>query len=299
MNWLNYHHLYYFWMVAKEGTVAAACERLHLAQPTVSAQIKQLEQSLATQLFERSGRRLVLTEMGQTVFRYADDIFTLGDELLSTVKNDDRPRSRLVVGVADVLSKLMTVRILSPVLAQSADIQVTCYEGKPTALLARLAVHELDVVFCDAPIPPDVNVRAYSHLLGECGVTVFAKAELARSFRRGFPASLDGAPLLMPIASTMLRRSLESWFEALDITPHIVGEFEDAALIKAFGQAGRGLFVVPSAIEKEVKRQYQVQVVGRSTEVREQFYAISVERRVRHPALKLITDAARQSLNSA
>ncbi len=297
-NWLNYHHLYYFWLVAKEGTVAAACERLHLAQPTVSAQIKQLEKSLSTQLFERSGRRLVLTEMGRTVFRYADEIFTLGEELVSTVKDDDyRPRSRLLVGVADVLSKLMTVRILGPLLTDESEIQVTCVEGKPPDLLARLAVHELDVVFSDAPIPPDVNVRAYSHLLGECGITVFGKAATARRFRKRFPASLDGAPMLLPISTTMLRRNLDRWFEDLDIAPRIVGEFEDAALIKAFGQAGRGLFVVPSTIEAEVKRQYQVQVVGRSEDVKEQFFAISIERRVRHPAIQMITQAARKVLD--
>ena len=253
---------------------------------------------MSTQLFERSGRRLVLTEMGRTVFRYAEEIFTLGEELVSTVKNDDhRPRSRLLVGVADVLSKLMTVRILGPLLTDESEIQVTCIEGKPPDLLARLAVHELDVVFSDAPIPADVNVRAYSHLLGECGITVFGKAELARRFRKGFPASLNAAPMLLPIPTTMLRRNLDRWFEDLGIAPRLVGEFEDAALIKAFGQAGRGLFVVPSTIEAEVKRQYQVQVVGRSDDVKEQFFAISIERRVRHPAIQMITQAARKVLD--
>jgi len=299
MNWLNYHHLYYFWLVAKEGSVVAACERLHLAQPTVSTQIKQLEKSLATQLFERSGRRLTLTEIGRTVFRYADEIFTLGEELVSTVRdNEYRPRSRLMVGVTDVLSKLMTVRILGPVLTDESDIKVTCIEGKPPDLLAQLAVHELDVVFSDAPIPPHVNIRAYNHLLGECGVTVFAKTDLARRYRKGFPASLDGAPMLLPTPTTMLRRSLDRWFEEQGIAPRLVGEFEDAALIKAFGQAGRGLFVVPSTIELEVQRQYQVRVVGRTDDVKEQFFAISVERRVSHPAIRLISQTARTAFEN-
>ncbi len=294
MDWLNYHHLLYFWHVAREGTVAAAAERLHLAQPTVSAQIKRLERSLGHDLFQRQGRRLALTEFGKIAYRFADEIFALGHELLDTLKG--RPadhRSQFVVGVADVLPKLLTYRFLMPALARSSDLQIVCHEGKPPELLARLALHEFDVVFSDAPIPPDVDVRAYSHLLGQCSVTVFATAPLARLHRPKFPAALDGAPFLLPVSTTMLRRSLDRWFDDNGIRPTIVGEFEDAALLKVFGQAGKGLFVVPSAIEKEVRRQYQVQIVGRIDAIKEHFYAISVERRVRHPALLMISDAAR------
>lgn len=294
MDWLNYHHLLYFWHVAREGTVAAAAERLHLAQPTVSAQIKRLERSLGQDLFARKGRRLVLTEFGKIAYRFADEIFELGHELLDTLKG--RPaerRSQFVIGVADVLPKLLTYRFLTPALARSSDLQIVCHEGKPPELLARLALHEFDVVFSDAPIPPDVDVRAYSHLLGQCSVTVFATAPLARQHRSKFPAALDGAPFLLPVSTTMLRRSLDRWFDDNGIRPTIVGEFEDAALLKVFGQAGKGLFVVPSAIEKEVRRQYQVQIVGRIDAIKEHFYAISVERRVRHPALLMISDAAR------
>lgn len=298
MDWLNYHHLLYFWHTAREGTVAGAAKRLHLAQPTVSAQIKRLERSLGRDLFERSGRRLVLTEFGKIAFRYADEIFALGGELIDTVKG--RPadrRSQFVVGVADVLPKLLTYRFLVPALAKTSDVQVVCHEGKPPELLARLALHEFDVVFSDAPIPPEIDVRAYSHLLGQCSVTVFATEKLARLHRPRFPAALDGAPFLLPIATTMLRRSLDRWFDDNDIRPTIVGEFEDAALLKVFGQAGKGLFFVPSAIETEVRRQYQVQIVGRIDEIKEQFYAISVERRVRHPALRMMSDAARGVFN--
>lgn len=297
MEWLNYHHLLYFWTVAREGSLAAASARLHLAQSTVSGQIRSLEESLGEKLFVRSGRRLVLTEMGRVVFRYAEEIFTLGRELRDAVQG--RPVGRplsLVVGVADVVPKLVARRLLEPALRLSEPIRLVCREDKPERLLAQLAVHELDVVLSDGPVDPSISVRAFSHLLGDCGVAFFAKPKLAAVHARRFPMSLDGAPMLLPTENTALRRSLDQWFAARGIRPSVVGEFEDSALLKVFGQTGLGIFPAPSVIAAEVQRQYQVRLVGRVDDVRERFYAISVERKLKHPAVIAISEEARHVL---
>ncbi len=297
MEWLNYHHLLYFWTVAREGSVARACKQLHLAQPTISGQIRALENALGEKLFIRSGRSLVLTEVGRMVYRYADEIFSLGRELVDTIR--DRPTGRpvrLAVGVADVLPKLIAYRLLEPALSLPEPVQVICYEGKPERLLAELSLHGIDVVLSDAPIGPSVRVRAFNHLLGESSVSFFATVSLVSAHRKRFPGSLDGAPLLLPTDNTTLRRSLDQWFDSQGIRPRVVGEFEDRALLKAFGQAGVGIFPAPTAIEKEVQRQYGVSVVGRLESVRERFYAISVERKLRHPAVVAISEAARNRL---
>jgi len=297
LDWLNYHHLLYFWVVAREGTIAAACEQLHVAQPTISAQLRKLEQALGHKLFERSGRHLVLTETGRVVYRYADEIFTTGRELLDTLKG--RPTGsplRLRVGVADMVPKLVAHRLLAPAFSLPEPVQVICFEGKPPELLGRLARHELDVVLSDSPAGAQEGVRAYNHALGECAVSLFGRADRAAGYRRRFPRSLEGAPMLLPTANTMLRRALEHWFDAEGIRPIVVGEFEDSALLKVFGQQGVGLFPGPAVMEKEIQRQYQVRVVGRLEAVREQFLAISMERRVKHPAVLAITDTARTRL---
>ncbi len=297
MEWLNYHHLLYFWVVAKEGTIAAACEELMLAQPTISAQIRALENALGEKLFRRSGRYLVLTETGRVVYQYADEIFSLGRELTDTLKG--RPTGspvRFNVGVADVLPKLVAHRLLEPALSLPEKVRLVCYESTQAELLAKLAIHELDLVLSESPIGPDVQVRAFNHLLGECGISIFGPKALADSYRRRFPASLDGAPFLLPTVATALRRELEHWFDAEDIRPAVVGEFDDSALLKVFGQAGAGLFAAPDVIEKEVRRQYGVRVIGRVKAVRERFYAISVERKVKHPAVIAIAHAARNKL---
>lgn len=297
MEWLNYHHLLYFWVVAREGSVAKACKQLHLAQPTISGQIRALEKSLKTALFERSGRNLVLTETGRTVYRYADEIFSLGRELQDTLKS--RPTGRAVqvaVGVADALPKLIVHRLLEPALRMPEDVQVICFDGEPDRLMAQLALHELDLVLCDSPANPRLGLRAFNHLLGECGVTFFGTEELARKYRKGFPKSLNGAPFLMPAGNAALRRSLDQWFDALGIRPRVRGEFSDSALLKAFGQFGDGLFAAPTAVELDVKRMYHVDVVGREDSLRERFYAISVEKRLKHPAVVAISDAARTTL---
>ena len=269
MEWLNYHHLQYFWVVAREGSIVRASDQLHLTQATISGQIRTLEHVLGEKLFNRVGRNLVLTDIGRTVLRYADEIFTLGRELMDTLKG--RPTSRpvrLVVGVADVLPKLIAHRLLEPAFKLFEPIRLICREGKHDHLIAQLAVHELDVVLTDSPIGPTVKVRAYNHLLGESGVTFFGVAPLAAKCRRGFPRSLNGAPFLLPTDNTTLRQALDQWFEAEGIRPTIMGEFEDSALLKVFGQRGVGLFVAASVIEAEVRRQYGVQVVGRVENVR-------------------------------
>jgi len=297
MEWPNFHHLLYFWTVAREGSILAACKKLYVSQPTVSAQIRALERALGQPLFTRRGRRLELTEMGHVALRYADEIFTLGRELAETFEGRPVGRSlRLVVGIADVVPKLIAYRLLEPALDQPESIELICLEGKSERLLAELAVHELDMVLTDAPIGPNVNVRAFSHLLGECGLAVFGTPPLARRFKKGFPASLAQAPLLLPTETCTIRRELNQWFFSQGITPRVAGQFEDSALMKVFGQAGRGLFFAPAAIAREIEQQYGVQRIGVLDQVRERFYAISVERRIRHPAVLAISTAARRDL---
>lgn len=297
MEWLNYHHLLYFWTVAREGSIVRACEKLQLSQPAISGQLRTLEKSLGAKLFQRIGRNLVLTETGQLVYRYATDIFSTGQELLGMLKGRslDRPQP-LVIGVTDALPKLIVYRLIHPALERAPTLPVVCHEGRHSDLLAQLALHELDVVLSDIPATPTVRIRAFNHLLGECGVSFLATADLAAKYRRGFPASLDGAPLLLLTENTASRRSLDQWFDTQGIRPRIGGEFADTALLEAFGQAGRGVFAAPTAIEAEVRRQYGVQLVGRVESLRERFYAISVERKLKHPAVVAISEAARQKL---
>jgi LysR family transcriptional activator of nhaA len=297
MHWLNYHHLLYFWTAVREGGITRACRVLHLTQPTVSGQIRQLERSLKTKLFERSGRSVVLTDTGRIVYRYADEIFALGRELQTAVH--DRPRGqplRFVVGVADTLPKLLLHRLLAPASALDEEVRMTCIDGPPDRLLGELVRHELDLCITDFPAEPRAGLKVYNHLLGECGITFCATDKLARRHRRGFPASLSGAPLLLPYGNTALRRLLEQWFDEHGIRPVVRGEFADSGLIKVFGRSGEGIFAVPTAVEREVRRMYGVSVVGREESIRERFYAISVEKRIKHPAVVAITTAARETL---
>jgi len=297
MEWLNYHHLLYFWTVARTGGVSNASAELRLAQPTISGQLRALEESLGEKLFHRVGRRLELTEMGRVVYRYADEIFTLGRELMDAVRGRPTGRPvRLAVGVADVLPKLITYRLIEPALKLPEPVRIVIREDKPERLLADLAVHELDLVLSDAPISPSIKVRAFSHLLGECGVTIFATKELAAKYRRNFPRSLDGAPMLLPTESTSLRRGLDQWFAQQGLRPTIVSEIEDRALLKVFGERGVGLFPGPTTIESEIRRRYGVATVGHIEAVKERFYAISIERRLKHPAVVAISEAARERL---
>jgi LysR family transcriptional regulator, transcriptional activator of nhaA len=297
MDWLNYHHLLYFWVAAREGSITKACRLLHLAQPTVSGQIKALEKSLKASLFDRSGRSIVLTDTGRVVYRYADEIFSLGRELREVVQGGSVGSGlRLTVGVADALPKLLVHRLLQPALSIGEDLQVHCIDGEPDRLLAQLALHEFDVVISDVPASPRLSVKSFNHLLGECGVTFFGTRELARRYRRGFPKSLANAPILLPAGNTSLRRTLEKWFDEHGIHPKIRGEFSDSALLKTFGAVGEGLFVVPSVVERDVQRMYDAAIVGREPSVKERFYAITVDKRLKHPAVAAITQAARGNL---
>jgi LysR family transcriptional activator of nhaA len=297
MEWLNYHHLLYFWTVAKEGSIARACEKLRLAQPTISGQLRLLEETLGEKLFTRAGRGLALTEVGQLVYRYADEIFSLGRELQDVLKGRPRGRPlRLLVGISDVVPKLIAYRVLQPTLSMPEPVQLVCHEDTPERLLAELAEHRLDVVLSDVPVTSMIRVKAFNHLLGSCGVTLFAVAAIADTCRENFPASLDGAPFLLPSEGSSLRRSLEQWFDSEKIRPKLVGEFKDRALMKTFGQAGAGIFPAPAAIEREVREHYRVSVVGRPDSVIERYYAISVERKLKHPAVVTITEAAREKL---
>ena len=297
MEWLNYHHLYYFWMVAKEGSIAQAGRQLRLAQPTITGQIHALETALGEKLFARSGRNLVLTEVGRMVFRYAQEIFSLGREMTDVLKGRPAGRpARLIVGVSDVLPKYVAFRLLEPALSLLEPVQLVCYEDRPERLLAELSTFGMDMVLADTPVSPSVRVRAFSHLLGSCGVSIFGGSSLAARYRRHFPASLDGAPFLLPLENSTARRSLEAWFEQQNIRPRVVGEFQDRALLQAFGQAGKGLFAAPSVVEQEIRRRHGVSVLGRTEDVRESFYAITVERKLKHPAVVAISDAARNRI---
>jgi LysR family transcriptional regulator, transcriptional activator of nhaA len=294
---LNYQHLKYFWAVARSETLTTAAENLGLTPQTLSTQIKNLEDSLGQKLFARSGRGLLLTDVGQSVFGYADEIFSIGDELTEMVAGRSVGRAlQVVVGVADVLPKLVAHRLIEPALQLEEPVRVVCRATGLPSLLGDLATHRIDVVLSDAPIPSPVRIRAFNHLLGECGVTFMASASTARGYRGGFPGSLDGAPILLPAEGTALRRQLDDWFSENEIHPRIVGEFEDSALLKAFGQAGAGLFPVPSIIEAEVGRQYHARPIGVVDGVVERFYAISVERRVTHSAVAAICTGARTKL---
>jgi LysR family transcriptional activator of nhaA len=297
VEWLNYHHLLYFWVVAREGGLVAAGKVLRVSHPTLSAQIHALEDRLGHKLFSKVGRKLVLTELGRTVFRYADEIFTLGREMLDVVEGRSAGRRvRLDVGVADVVPKLVVRRLLQPAFMLPEPVRLVCREATLDKLLAELALHTLDVVISDAPVPTGSNVRAFTHVLGESGVSIFGSAALARRYRPGFPRSLDGAPMVLPLENLALRRSLDQWFGKHAISPRIVAEFEDSALLQVFGSDGAGMFAAPSVVEREVIAQYGVRLVGRADGVRERFYAISAARRLEHPAVIAISDAARRAL---
>ena len=297
MEWLNYHHLLYFWTVAKEGSISRACEKLHLAQPTISGQLRLLEESLGEKLFMKVGRGLVLTETGQVVNRYAEEIFGLGQELQSVLKGKPRGKPvRLHVGISDWLPKLIAYRLLQPALTLPEPVHLICQEASTERLLTGLSEHQLDVVLSDNPATPTGRVKTFNHFLGACGVTLFAAPVLAERYRAGFPASIDGAPMLLPVEGCTLRRSLDQWLDKAGVRPKVIGEFQDSALMKTFGQAGAGLFAAPSAIENEVEEHYRAAVVGRPDGAVERFYAISVEHRLKNPAVVAISEAARVGL---
>jgi len=291
---LNYDHLLYFWLVAREGGVSKAATRLRLAQPTLSGQIRTLESTLGERLFEKAGRRLRLTDMGQTVFHFADEIFSLGQELMDTIKR--RPtghRLRLTIGLVDVVTKPMAHRLIRPLLEPPDPIRVVVREDSPEKLLAALVANELDVLILDSPPGPDSGARVFTHRLGESDVTLLGTPELARRYRPRFPKMLDGAPFLLPARTTGLRRGLEQWFDRHHIRPHIVGEFDDSALVFEFGHSGSGIFAVPSVLERDVRRRHNLSLVGRVDEVKRELFAVAMQRRVSHPGVTSLIEHAR------
>lgn len=296
MDWLNYHHLLYFWTVAKEGGLRLASEKLKVSQPSISAQVHALEAALGEKLFQRKGRSLELTEMGQFAFGYAEEIFSLGTEFIAAVTSLKPTRKRpprFTIGIEDSFPKLLSFEILKPVFAIEPRIHVVCREGKSEDLVGQLAHHRLDAVLADEPATGSTKFKVFSHLLGRSVVTICAPAKLARGLRRGFPHSLRDAPMLLPTANTTLRRSLDEWFHASGIAPRVVAEFEDAALMKIAAANGEGFIAVPSVTVDECVTRFQLVKVGTVKACSDSFYLITGERRTLHPAVRLIAEQAR------
>ncbi len=297
MRHLNYTHLLYFWNVAREGSIARAAEILHLTPQTISGQLKLLEEAVGEPLFNRVGRGLALTETGRVVNQYADEIFQLGAELTQRVKSKQALLpTTLHVGIVNSIPKLVALRVIEPALGLDDPVRVICQEGDLDYLLGDLAVHRLDLIISDHPLPSGSHVKAYNHALGESDISFFAHKSIARRFAK-FPDSLDDAPMLLPVANSPLRRSLDDWFEREDVTPRVVAEFDDSALLKAFGEAGLGIFPAPSAIADEVCSMYHSRILGRVPDIGERYFAISPERRLKHPAVLAITESARKRLD--
>ena len=297
MSSLNYKHLRYFWMVAKTGSIAKAAGQLHLTPQSISGQLTEFAETLGVELFRKAGRNLELTDMGRRILNYADDIFSTGDELMEIVR--DQTISTTIafrVGCADSVSKLIACRLVEPALHLTDPVRLICREGRLNSLVAELAVHRLDLIIADRPMPAHLSVRGHSHLLGESGMTVFATEGLAATLRPGFPACLDGAGMLLPGEDFAIHQRLLHWLGDADVHPRIIGEFDDSAMMKAFGQAGAGVFFAPTVIAQQVCDQYRVVRLGQVDTLVEQVYAITTERRLKHPATVAISRLARDSL---
>lgn len=299
MRWLNYQHLFYFWHVARCGSVTEASRQLRLAQPTISSQMKSFEEVLGEKLFQRDGRNLKLTEAGLLAHRYAEQIFTIGQEFLDVL--DGRVAGSLRefrIGIADVVPKSLAYRLIEPALSPEAGALVCCFEDKTERLLAELSIGEVDLVISDRPIPPNVKVKAFNHFIGECGVSFLAARSLARRFKKGFPQSLVGAPVLFPTAESAVRHELDQWFDRISISPQCVAAFQDRALMKLAARNGKGIMPVPSVIEKEVMEEYHLELVGRAPLVKERLYLISIDRRLKNPLLVRICEQGQKGIFS-
>lgn len=297
MERINYQHLYYFWTVAKQGSISAACEHLHLAQPTISGQLAVFEQTVGAKLWRKEGRKLVLTDTGRAVFHYAEEIFALGREMTNMLQGRNAERGlRLNIGISDAMPKLIAYRLMAPLLKKSEPMQIQCVEDKTERLLTEIGLHSIDMMLSDMPATPASGARIFNHFLGESAVAVFAAPELAARYRQDFPRSLNGAPFLLPTTNTALRRSLDQWFESQQISPVILAEVEDSALLKTFGAAGTGLFFSACAVSDEIQRQYRTEMLGLAKGVVERFYAITAQRRLKHPLVAAILENAQQGL---
>lgn len=290
----NFRHLYYFWVVAKEGSITRAAERLHLAIQTVSTQLAQLEQAMGKVLFTQQGRRLTLTEAGRLALSYADQIFLLGEQMQEALAEADSARTRLTVGISDSLPKLTAYRLLEIATQLPRPVRLVCYEGEFDELLADLALHKLDVVLTDRAVRSGTTLRVFSHMLFESDTIVVGAPALVARYGEHFPGSLNGAPFLLPTRNNALRGRIDEWFELHNVRPDIVGEFEDTALINTFGRSGAGLYFATAALQSDLADQYGVTLAGRVPQVREQVYAISNERKIKHVAVEAILASAQR-----
>lgn len=296
MEWLNYHHLLYFWVTAREGSMAKAAHQLHVTPATLSVQIRELERFIGHQLFRKSGRGLALTETGESVYRYATDIFATGEEMLNAIRGKPLGKPLLFrVGVKDAMPKVVAFKFLQPAIELKDSIRLVCREGDLDLLVSELSIHRLDVVLSDTPIDPTLKVKAYSHLLGESTVTLFAVSKTAKILRDEFPESLQNAPFLLPTSGTVLRHSLDQWFAENEIVPDIRGEFDDAAMLQIAGKSGLGIVAMPSIIAEEMRSMYGLEVIAQLPII-ERFYALSVERKLKHPAVVAISESAKIQL---
>lgn len=286
---LNFHHLHYFWVVAREGSIVRAAEELRVSQSTISLQLKDLEATLGRALFDRLGRGLVLSATGRVVFRYAQEIFALGEELVTVVESQPSgPALRLTVGVVDVIPKSLVERLLAPILSMPQPTRIICREDKSERLSADLVARRFDLVLSDAPLGTVLQLRGVNHLVAECGLSFLAVPSLTSQLRRGFPRSLDKAPLLLPTDTTAMRRGIDLWLDSLRVHPHVVAEFDDIATMASFGHTGSGVFPVPTLVETECCRRYSVKLIGRTDRVHERYYAITTEAGAAHPAVALL-----------
>ncbi|WP_219702716.1 transcriptional activator NhaR [Marinomonas lutimaris] len=291
---INFKHLHYFWMVAKQGSITKASEHLHITPQTISGQISLLEEQLGKDLFSKVGRNLALTDTGHMVLSYADEIFSLGSELEQSVRIASTDRTQLLrVGIADSIPKSIAYRLLAPAMALEDPVRLVCKENSLEDLLGELALHKLDLIIADGPIPPHLGVRGFNHFLGECGTSFMAAPNLVEQGKTDFPKNLIGSPFLIPSDQSLIQIQLLQWLEKHHTHPKIMGEFDDRALMKTFGQAGAGVFIVPSAIANEVAKQFKVEIIGSTEEIREQFFVIATEQRLSNPAIVAITDAAK------
>jgi LysR family transcriptional regulator, transcriptional activator of nhaA len=297
MNSLNYKHLHYFWMVAKTGSISKAAEQLFLTPQSISGQLTEFAKVLGVELFRRAGRNLEITDAGRQVMSYADEIFSIGDELLEAIHNQQTRKSiPFRIGIADSVSKSVAYRLLEPALNLSERLRLVCREGRLIPLLSELSIHRLDMIIADRPMPTHLNVRGFSHLLGESELMVFGAASLIATLKEPFPQCIHQAPFLLPGDDAAIRPKLEQWLERNNLHPLICGEFDDSALMKSFGQAGAGLFAAPATIATRICEQYQVEILGRIESVTEQLYVISNERKLTHPAILAISERGREDV---
>lgn len=294
---LNYKQLYYFWNVAKAGSITRAAERLHLTPQTISGQLAELERALNTDLFRRIGRRLELTAAGKLALSHADEIFQIGNELEQMLLSGAGSREQSFrVGVADAVPKSLAYQLLAPAMTLAEPVRLICYEDKLERLFAELAIHQLDLVIADRPLPSELGVKGYNHTLGRCTITFYGMPALAARYRPNFPQSLYGAPLLLPGDKAAVQAPLTRWLNEQQVQPHIVGQFDDSALMKAFGKVGAGIFPAPTILSDEISEQYGAEIIGCAQGVMVSYYAISIERKLTHPAVMAVSQAARQSL---